>query len=123
MPISVPNDVVAAIREFVERVHAIDPAAEAVGAIDVRVAGEVDGDEARLLLSTPAVRGLIEALRGYHDPRDRGLCDHCSGRRLDHNFRCLDCGRPNGVFGAMVMERAARYGGDPPPLGGDDTSP
>lgn len=70
-------------------------------------------DEVRLTVRAPVARALVEALRSYHDPRDRGTCDHCGGRRLDDNFLCLDCQRPNGLFGQLVMERAARYAGDP----------
>jgi hypothetical protein len=66
-----------------------------------------------LAITAPVARALVEALRNHHDPRDRGRCDHCGGRRLDDNFLCLDCQRSSGLFGQMLMERAARYGGDP----------
>lgn len=101
-------DVVAAVRDFVARIDALDPGGDPVGEIEARVA---DGD-VWLTLSAPVARALVEALRGYDDPRDRGLCEHCGGRRLDDNFLCLDCHRPNGVFGQMLLERAARYHGD-----------
>jgi hypothetical protein len=111
------HDVVAALQGFVDRIDALDPAARAVGEIEVRVGD----DEARLAVSAPVAHALVAALRGYHDPRDRGRCDHCGGRRLDDNFLCLDCQRPNGLFGQMLVERAARYGGDPLALPGDAT--
>ncbi|WP_205862615.1 hypothetical protein [Planosporangium thailandense] len=99
------HDVVGALRDFVDRIDAFDPEARTVGALEIR-----DGDdEVRLTLRAPVARALVEALRGYHDPRDRGTCDHCGGRRLDDNFLCLDCRRPNGLFGQLVMERAARH--------------
>jgi hypothetical protein len=103
------HDVVAALRDFVDRIGALDTAAGAVGAIEVRAGA----DQVRLAMTPPVARALVDALRNYHDPRDRGPCDHCGGRRLDDNFLCLDCQRPNGLFGQLVMERAARYGGDP----------
>jgi hypothetical protein len=115
MTSSALHDVVAALRDFVDRIDAVDPAAGAVGAIEVR---GVD-DELRLAFSVPVAHALVEALRNYHDPRDRGRCDHCGGRRLDDNFLCLDCHRPNGLFGQMIMERSARYGGDPAAISGD----
>jgi len=67
------------------------------------------GQESRVTLRAPVARALVEALRAYHDPRDRGRCDHCQGGRLDENFLCLDCGRPSGLFGQMLAERAARH--------------
>jgi hypothetical protein len=73
-----------------------------------------------LAISAPVARALVEALRNYHDPRDRGRCDHCGGRRLDDNFfLCLDCQRPNGLFGQLVMERAAGHGGNPAAISGE----
>lgn len=103
------DEMVDAIERFVARIDAYEPAAEPLGTIEVRVAGRAD----RLSVSEPVAVALIAALAGYHDPRDQGCCGHCGGRRLDHNFLCLDCQRPNGVFGTMLAERAARYGGDP----------
>jgi len=102
------HDVVTALRDFVDRIDALDPAADAVGVLEVRV-GE---DTVRCTPSAPVARALVEALHSYHDPRDRGSCDHCGGRHLDDNFLCLDCHRPTGLFGQMIMERAAQYGGN-----------
>ncbi len=94
-------EVAAALREFVERIDALDPSA--AGGVDLRVGGEA------FSLSAPVARALVEALRSYHDPRDRGQCDHCGGRRLDDNFVCADCGQGSGVFGQLIMERAAQF--------------
>lgn len=119
MTASLPGDPVAALREFVERIDALDPSGSRVGTIEVRV-----GDrETRLVLRAPTARALVEALAAYHDPRDRGRCSRCGGRRLDQNFVCADCGRPDGVFGELVIERAARYAGDPPGLPAPDREP
>ncbi|MFB9239077.1 hypothetical protein ACFFWC_26705 [Plantactinospora siamensis] len=104
--------VLAALREFVAEVHGFAPDAAPVGTLDL-VAGD---RRVALELTAPVARALVAALAGYHDPRDRGRCEHCQGRRLDDNFLCLDCHRPNGVFGAMLAERAARYPGDPASL-------
>lgn len=102
---STPDDVLAAVRDFVARIDELDPAAPRQGELTLRL----DGTESRVMLSVPVARALVEALRAYHDPRDHGECDYCGGRRLDHNFLCRDCGRPNGVFGQLVAERAANY--------------
>jgi hypothetical protein len=99
------DDVLAALRDFVARIDALDPAARPVGELTLRLGDE----ESRLDLRTPVARALVEALRTYHDPRDRGHCVHCGGRRIDDNFLCQDCGKPNGVFGQMLAERAADY--------------
>jgi len=99
-----------ALREFVERVGPLYPPS-GDRAVEVWV-GDV-----RVVLGEPVVRALVEALRGYHDPNDRGSCDHCGSRRLDDNFLCADCGQPSGVFGQLVRERAARYTGPPPEIG------
>ena len=100
-----PDDVAAALADFVARIDALDPAAPRHGELTVRL-GEA---ESRVTLSVPVARALVEALRAYHDPRDQGRCEHCGGRRLDDNFLCRDCGRPNGLFGQLIAERAARY--------------
>ncbi|KAB1131315.1 hypothetical protein F6X68_28120 [Micromonospora sp. AMSO12t] len=100
-----PDDVLAALRDFVARVDALDPAAAPQGELVVGLRGV----ESRLALSAPVARALVEALRAYHDPRDRGRCDHCGGGRPDDNFLCGDCGRPSGLFGQLVSERAARH--------------
>jgi hypothetical protein len=93
-------DVVAAVRDFVERIDALDPppGAPAVALL-----------QASLALSAPVARALVSALAAYREPRDRGRCEHCGGRRIDEHFLCLDCGRPNGVFGQILLERAAGY--------------
>jgi hypothetical protein len=95
---------------FVERIEALYPPATA-DAVEI----VVDGVPVRL--SAPVVRALAEAMKGYHDPNDRGTCDNCGGRRLDGNFLCADCGHASGVFGQIVRERAARYAGPPPEVG------
>lgn len=105
MSLPSPDDVVAALRDFTTRVDALDPTAPLWGNFEVRV----DQQLLRLPLRAPVARALVEALRDYHDPRDHGRCDHCGSRRIDSNFLCRDCGRPNGLFGQLVAERAARY--------------
>jgi hypothetical protein len=100
-----PDDVLAALREFNTRIDALDPEASPWGEIEVRV-GE---QRVRLSLRVPVAVALIGALRDYHDPRDQGRCAHCGGPRLDDNFVCRDCGRPNGLFGQLVAERLAEY--------------
>lgn len=114
-----PVDVLAALRDFVDRIDALDPAAPIQGELTISLGGQ----ESRLTLRAPVARALVEALRGYHDPRDLGCCDHCGGRRLDDNFLCRDCGRANGLFGQMLVERAARHTESaaisPPPAAGD----
>ncbi|GHJ48893.1 hypothetical protein Cs7R123_62350 [Catellatospora sp. TT07R-123] len=109
------QDALAALRDFVTRIDALDPHATALGELTVRL----DGEEVRLTLRAPVAEALVEALRVYHDPRDRGRCDHCGGGRLDDNFRCLDCGRFSGVFGQLLAERAAGYT-EPEQLPGPD---
>jgi hypothetical protein len=107
-------ELAAALREFVERIGALDPASPAgppAGQVEVRVGG------AAVTLGPAVARALTDALRAYHDPRDRGRCGHCGGRRLDGNFQCADCGHLGGVFGQLVRERAARYAGPPRQLG------
>ena len=96
-----PNEVANALREFVERIDALDPSAPA--SVELHVDGEA------FSFSAPVARALVEALQSYHDPRDRGQCDHCGGRRLDGNFVCADCGQGSGVFGQLLMERASRF--------------
>jgi hypothetical protein len=105
MSLPLPDDVLAALRDFVARTDALDPAAPPWGDIEVCLGGQ----QVRLTLRAPVARALVEALRQYHDPRELGRCDHCGGRRLDDNFLCRDCGRPNGLFGQMIAERAAGY--------------
>lgn len=109
MTFSSAGDVVGAVRAFVAKMDGLEPGAGAIGSIEIR-AGD---DHARLAISAPVARALIEALANHHDPRDRGPCDHCGGHRVDGNFLCLDCGRPSGLFGQMLVERAARHGDGP----------
>ena len=104
------KDVHDALVAFVRRIDDLEPDAAAVAGLSVA------GQAAPVPLSGAVARALIAALEGYHDPRDRGECEHCGGHRLDDNFLCRDCGRPNGVFGAMLAERAARFEGDPAAL-------
>jgi ribosomal protein S14 len=99
------DDVLTALRDFNARIDALDPAASSWGEMEVRV-GE---QRLQLSLRVPVVVALMGALRDYHDPRDQGRCEHCGGPRLDDNFLCRDCGRPNGVFGRLVAERLAGY--------------
>ncbi|WP_373317912.1 hypothetical protein [Virgisporangium aliadipatigenens] len=95
---------------FSRKIGIYEPQAETA----VRIA--VDGESEPVPLSADVARALIKALDGYQDDRDRGDCEHCGGGRVDENFLCRDCGRPNGVFGAMLAERASRYEGDPAAL-------
>jgi hypothetical protein len=106
--------VVAAVREFVARIDALDepPGAPAVALLHLR-SGKARVD---LALSDRVARALVEALAAYRDPRDRGRCAHCGGRRIDDHLLCLDCGGAAGVFGQMLLERAERYTA-PPELG------
>lgn len=114
----------AALRDFVERIAVLDPgghtshsgphrAQRASGegdparpptAIEVRIGA---ADPVRLTGSVAEAFGA--ALRSYHDPRDRGRCDQCGGRRLDEALQCLDCGQPGGLFGQLVRERMSRH--------------
>lgn len=105
MSLPAPDGVLAAVRDFVARIDALDPDAPPLGDLTICLSGR----ESRLALRAPVARALVEALRGYHDPRDRGRCDHCGSPRLDDNFLCRDCGQPNGLFGQMLAERAARH--------------
>ena len=105
MSLSLPDDVLAALRDFTARIDALDPGAPLWGDVELRV-----GEQClRLPLRAPVARALVKALRGYHDPRDQGRCDYCGGRRIDDNFVCRDCRRPNGLFGQLIAERAARH--------------
>ncbi|MFI5959210.1 hypothetical protein [Cryptosporangium sp. NPDC051539] len=94
-------DVGNLLRDFAARIDAYEP--------DAPVSAEIEVDGVALTLRAPVVRALAEALAAYHDPRDRGRCDHCGGPRMDENFQCRDCGRLSGLFGRMVTERAASY--------------
>jgi hypothetical protein len=95
-------DVLAALRDFVARLDELEPEAPEVGELTLGL-----GDEtARVRLRLPVARALTEALRGYHDPRDRGTCAHCAGR-LDDNFVCRRCGIVNGLFGRTIAAFAA----------------
>ncbi|MEV4411870.1 hypothetical protein [Catellatospora sp. NPDC049609] len=98
------EDALNALRDFTQRIHALDRTAPAVQELVVRV-GE---REERLALSEPVVQALVEALRVFHDPRDKGRCDFCGGP-LDDNFLCRDCGAFSGVFGQLLAERAGGY--------------
>ena len=104
------DDLAAALRQFAARIAALDPPGSAT-VVEVTVDGTSVG------LTGSAARALKEALLAYHDPRDRGACDHCGSRRLDDNFLCADCLQPSGVFGQLIRERAARYDGPPPAVG------
>jgi len=91
-------DVLAALREFVARLDERDPGAPLVGELTLGLGGAGE----RLALRAPVARALTEALRGYHDPRDRGTCAHCGAGRLDDDFVCRSCGIVNGLFGQTL---------------------
>jgi len=105
------DDVLAAIQAFATRIHALDPKAATLGELTLNFQGR----EVQVPVTGPIAAALAEALHGYHDSRDFGSCDYCDGGRLDDNFLCLSCGRPNGLFGQMLTERAAGHV-DPPSL-------
>jgi hypothetical protein len=102
-------DVLAALREFVARLDEVDDRAPEIGELTVGL-----GDESeRLQLRVPVARALVEALRGYHDPRDRGTCAHCGTGRLDDDFVCRSCGIVNGLFGQTLAGFVAPAGPEP----------
>ena len=96
---STPNsaDVLTAVREFAARLDELEAEAPVVGELTL---GLGDATE-RVRLRLPVARALVEALRGYQDPRDRGTCAHCGGR-LDDDFVCRGCGIVNGLFGQTL---------------------
>jgi hypothetical protein len=98
MPTPPAADVLAALRDFVARLDALDPGAPVVGELTVALQGETG----TLPLRLPVARALTEALRGYHDPREGGTCAHCTGGRLDDDFVCGNCGIVNGLFGRTL---------------------
>ena len=104
------DDLASALRQFAERIAALDPPGSAA-VVELTVDGA-----SPVRLTGSAARALREAVLAYHDPRDRGACDHCGSRRLDDNFLCADCRRASGVFGQLIQERAARYDGPPKSL-------
>ncbi|MEU8229932.1 hypothetical protein AB0C12_10025 [Actinoplanes sp. NPDC048967] len=106
-------EVLAALRDFVARLDGLDPAAPLVGELVVGLGDETE----RLPLRLPVARALTEALRGYHDPRDRGSCAHCANGRLDDDFVCRDCGIVNGLFGQTIAAFVASAPRDPEPRG------
>src|SRR5688572_1997144 len=99
------DDVLAAVEAFAARIHALDPKAAALG----ELALSFQGRQAQVSITAPVAAAFAEALRSYHDSRDFGSCDYCEVGRLDANFLCLSCGRPNGLFGQMLTERAAGH--------------
>jgi ribosomal protein S14 len=104
------NELIRAVRDFVERIGALDVGPEQPTAAQI----EVRQADARTTFSFSArlADAFAAALRAYHDPRDQGRCEHCGGSRLDDNLICVDCGRAHGIFGQLLMERAARYEDD-----------
>ena len=105
------TDVVAAVREFVARLDGLDDDAPVVGELTL---GLGDATE-RVTLRAPVARALVEALRAYHDPRDRGTCAHCATGRLDDDFVCRSCGIVNGLFGQTLAGFVATGERDAPP--------
>jgi hypothetical protein len=105
------DEVLAAVETFVSRVHLLDPASPAAGTLTLQLGGRTS----TMTITSSVASALAEALHAYHDPRDFGSCDYCPSGRLDENFLCLVCGRPNGLFGQMVAERAAGHR-EPPSL-------
>lgn len=114
MTSSIGHDVVRALRDFVQNIEAVAPVPEGPAVAHLEIS--VDGERSDLPLSGSVAVSLIMALREYHDPRDNGRCEHCGGRRLDANLMCADCQRPNGVFGQLIMERAARHAATDPEM-------
>jgi hypothetical protein len=110
-------EVLAAVREFVTRLDQLDAEAPVVGELTL---GLGDTSE-QLRLRLPVARALIEALRGYHDPRDRGACAHCGSGQLDDDFVCRSCGIVNGLFGQTLAGFAGpgTLAGRPDPTLGD----
>jgi hypothetical protein len=106
-------EVLAALRDFVARLDGLEPAAPLVGELVVGLGDKTE----RLTLRLPVARALTEALRGYHDPRDRGSCAHCATGRLDDDFVCRDCGIVNGLFGQTIAAFVASAPQDPEPRG------
>jgi hypothetical protein len=99
------DDVLAAVEAFAARIHALDPKAALLGELTL----SFQGRQAHVPVTAPVAEALAEALRSYHDSRDYGSCDYCDSGQLDENFLCLSCGRPNGLFGQMLTERAAGH--------------
>ena len=114
-------DVLAALRDFVARLDELDPQAPVAGELTVGLGGATE----RLTLRLPVARALTEALRAYHDPRERGTCAHCAGGRLDDDFVCRNCGIVNGLFGQTLARVATRDGREArqPELGGPRAIP
>jgi hypothetical protein len=96
-----------AIRAFAERIAALEPPGPPVAALEIQ--------GVRVELTASVAKALTEALANYHDPRDRGFCEQCGGRRLDEHLICAECGSANSIFGQMLLERASRYE-EPPAL-------
>jgi hypothetical protein len=115
------TEVLTAVREFVARVDELDAEAPVVGELTL----DLDGSTEHVRLRAPVARALVEALRGYHDPRDRGTCSHCGSGRLDDDFVCRSCGIVNGLFGQTLADfagqegRAAELSRSPDPTLGD----
>ncbi|GAA5184423.1 hypothetical protein GCM10023322_25850 [Rugosimonospora acidiphila] len=101
------HELLAALRGFVADIGALEPPPAGAPVAHLEITTGID--RAGLDLTGPVAEALVRALREYHDPRDNGRCEHCGGRRLDTHLICADCRRPNGVFGRLVMERAARH--------------
>lgn len=100
------TDVQAAVREFIARIDEVDPEAPVVGELTLGLGEATE----RVTLRAPVARALVEALRAYHDPRDRGTCAHCGTGRLDDDFVCRTCGIVNGLFGQTLAGFVAPEG-------------
>ncbi|MFY1699502.1 MULTISPECIES: hypothetical protein [unclassified Solwaraspora] len=105
-----PEALAAALRDFADRIARCDPGPSDGVPPEVPVEVRV-GAADPVRLTGSAAEALVAALRAYHDPRDRGRCDQCGGRRLDEALQCLDCGQPGGLFGQLVRERLQRHHG------------
>lgn len=105
MPDPSHEQFLAELGDFVHRMDQPRPDAPLWSDVTIGMAGF----STVLSLREPVVHALLAALRQYQDPRDTGRCDHCGTGRVDEHLICRDCGRPNGVFGQLLLERAARY--------------
>ena len=104
-PYPSPESFLAELRRFVDGVDRLDPHAPHWAELTIGL----DGHTTALTIRGPVALALVAAMQQFRDPRDGGPCDHCADGRVDENLICRDCGRPNGVFGQIIMERAAQH--------------